>query len=115
MVFMIQGLGGQAWKQLLYYYFVNNSCNAQLLKQYLFEVVEGLISIGLKPVHFVCDQGTHFVNLFKILGVSIEKPYVEINTYRIFVMHDSPHLLKSTRNCLVNNKNTVFFKGNIVS
>lgn len=115
MVFMIQGLGGQAWKQPLCYYFVNNSCNAQLLKQYLFEVVEGLISIGLKPVHFVCDQGTNFVNLFKILGVSIEKPYVEINTYRIFVMHDSPHLLKSTRNCLVNNKNTVYFKGNIVS
>lgn len=57
MVFMAQGIGGQAWKQPICYYFVNNSCNAQLLQHYTFEIIKSLQEIGLKPVHFVCDQG----------------------------------------------------------
>lgn len=115
MVFFIQGISGQFWKQPLCYYFVNNNANAIFLKRYLLEVIAALQDIGLIPVHFVCDQGKNFVSLYKLLGISIENPYIEVNSKKIFVMHDTPHLLKSTRNCLINSKNNVHFDGNLVT
>lgn len=86
-----------------------------MAKTVIVEVMGSLQSIGLKPVHFVCDQGRNFVNMLTLMNVTIENPYFEVNNEKIFVMHDTPHLIKSTRNCLVNSKNTFYFKGHKVS
>ncbi len=88
MTLMVQGIGGAPWSHPLSYFIVHGSCKC----------------------HFVCDQGSNFLNLARVLGVSEEHPYFEVNGKDVFFFNDCPHLLKNTRNCLENSKNKVNFK-----
>lgn len=43
-------------------FMIYNSCKAEDIKSYLFEVIEGLQNIWLKPVNFVFDHIVYFEN-----------------------------------------------------
>ena len=101
MVIMASGIGGQSWSQAISYLFVYGNCKGLTMKTYIFEAISKLQAIALKPCQFVSDQGDNFVNFSKIVGVTLERAYFLVSNERIYFMHDSPHLLKSARNCLL--------------
>ncbi|XP_049315827.1 uncharacterized protein LOC125779232 [Bactrocera dorsalis] len=115
MTIMVQGIGGEPWSHPFAYFFVKGSCKGDVLKKYIFEAITQLQNIGLIPCHFVCDQGTNFQNFASLLGVSASRPFFNVNGKEVYFFYDSPHLIKSSRNCLQNLKNTVFFQNSRVS
>lgn len=78
LVFMVKGLASK-WKQPLSYYFSSNAAPAHSLRTLMFQALEALLSIQLKPVAVVCDQGAPNLSLYASLGVTQEKPYFEVN------------------------------------
>ena len=115
MVIMASGIARQNWSQAVSYFFVYGNCTGLTKKTYIFEAISKLQAIGLTPCQFVCDQGGIFVNYSKIVGVTLEHPYFLVNDVRIYFMHDSSHLLKSARNCLLSNEKKVYFNNKLVS
>ncbi len=110
---VVQDIGGEPWSQPLAYFFVHKSCKGDVLKQYVFEVVSQLQGIGLHPCRFVCDQRSNFVHFARIVGVTEDRPFFIVNGEEIVFFYDSPHLIKSARNCLQNTKNLVSFNGRL--
>ncbi|XP_069965811.1 uncharacterized protein [Bactrocera oleae] len=84
MTLMVQGIGGAPWSHPLSYFIVHGSCKGDVAKKYIFETITQLQNIGLNPCHFVCDQGSNFLNLARVLGVSEEHPFFEVNGKDIF-------------------------------
>ncbi|XP_054091647.1 uncharacterized protein LOC128923155 [Zeugodacus cucurbitae] len=84
MTLMVQGIGGIPWSHPLSYFIVHGSCKGDVAKKYIFEAITQLQNIGLIPCHFVSDQGSNFLYLSRILGVSEERPYFQVNGKDIF-------------------------------
>ncbi|XP_067621448.1 uncharacterized protein [Eurosta solidaginis] len=93
---LVQGIGGKAWNHPLAYFFVHKTCRGSVLKQYVFEIITQLQSIGLHPCQMVTDQGPNFVGFSNIVRVSRERRFFEVNGHKIFYFFDSPHLIKTT-------------------
>lgn len=111
LVLMLRGINFN-WKQPLSYFFVNSTCPVEDLKTIVTESIKRLHLIGLRVRLVISDQGSNFVKLTKVLGVSIETPYFLVDSSKVFYMFDVPHLLKNTRNnffkyhFLINNNKT---------
>ena len=99
LVFMIRGISSK-WKQPIAYYLTNGPCKHKFISIFLFEILNSILDIGLKPVVIICDQGTNNRALFKDLHISISKPFFEFRGDPVFCMYDPPHLIKSIRNNL---------------
>ncbi|XP_054746303.1 uncharacterized protein LOC129250729 [Anastrepha obliqua] len=84
MTLMVQGIGGVPWTHPLSYFIVHGSCKRDVAKKYIFEAITQLQNISLTPCHFVCDQGSNFIYLARILGVSEERPYFQVNGKDVF-------------------------------
>ena len=96
---MIQGIS-TGYKQLVGYAFTASSSSSPYLKDFVFQTIEKINSTGLKVLSIVTDQGNNFYSFFRsTLGVTPDKPYFEHLGYRIYVLADVPHLVKSFRNC----------------
>ena len=65
----------------------NGDCKALALKTYIF------------TYWYDCDQVGKFLNISKIVGVTLECPYFLVSNEWIYFMDDSPHLPISTWNC----------------
>ncbi len=102
LVFLVAGMKIR-WKQAVSYFFVKNAMPAEKLLELLKKVLEELKSVGLTVKTVVSDQGSNFSALLSLLQVSREKPFFYHDTEKIYVLADTPHLLKSTRNCLLKN------------
>jgi hypothetical protein len=104
LVVMVRGLLSN-WKQTVAFYFCKSFCDDT--KQILNDCLDKLLqtSLNVKAV-IISDQGSNFVETVKSLGVSVDKPYFEFhhqgNLKKNYVFYDSPHLLKSVRNTLLN-------------
>lgn len=100
LVFMARGLL-ENWKQLVAHFQVNEACSSEKVK----ELVEGALfqlqSIGLKVVGIISDQGSNFSSFYSAMGVTEDRPYIELCNKRYFTLFDPPHLLKSVRNNLM--------------
>ncbi|XP_023233745.1 uncharacterized protein LOC111633412 [Centruroides sculpturatus] len=70
------------------------------IKDLLCNIIKCLQEVGLVPKAIVCDQGANNMKMRKLLGVTAEKPFIEINDEKIYFFHDLPHLIKSVRNNL---------------
>ena len=69
------------------------------MKDLLFECIQRVTEIGLKVMVVISDQGSNNRNMFeKLLGVSIDKPYFELDNEKVYVMYDPSHLVKNVRN-----------------
>ena len=77
LVFMARGLAAN-WKQPLGFFFSSNAAGSSCLRELLLTVLERLFSIGLVPVVVVCDQASTNRSLLSGLGVTLDKPYVEV-------------------------------------
>lgn len=65
-------------------------------------LVENLELAGLHPVAVVSDQGPKNMGLFTEMGVTLTCPYYNTKSGKpLFVFADSPHLMKSLRNHLI--------------
>lgn len=60
-----------------------------------------LADCGLNVVAIVCDQGPSNQRLFSLLGVSPEKPYIDVHGKLILTLFNPPHLLKSVKKNLL--------------
>ena len=112
LVFMVKGLCAK-WKQPIGYFLSKNAVSADKLKSLVITAVDKLSAIGLDVRIIICDQGSTNQQMLKILGVTVDKPYAEMQGKQVIFMYDPPHLLKSVRNNLV--KHDFLVEGNLVS
>jgi hypothetical protein len=77
LVFMLKGLAYK-WKQPLSFYFSENAAAACFLKEILTELMRCIQAKGLSLVALVCDQGSCNRSLYRMLGISCEKPFFEV-------------------------------------
>ncbi len=99
LVFMVRGLA-KKWKQPIAYFLSRNSTPASTLSSLVSDCLSRLFSIGLHVKVVICDQGVNNQGMFDLLGITAERPFIDIDSNRVFFMYDPPHLLKSVRNNL---------------
>jgi hypothetical protein len=97
LVFMVKGLC-RKWKQPLCYFLSAGATTSDRMRDLVLEVISRLSAAGLTVKIVVCDQGANNRALFTKLGVSVDKPFIDVNGTKTYFMHDPPHLLKSIRN-----------------
>jgi hypothetical protein len=97
LVFMVKGLC-RKWKQPLCYFLSASATCSEKLRDLLLNVIERLGEIGFTVKAVVCDQGANNRSLFAKSGVTVAKPFVEVNQNKFYFLRDPPHLLKSIRN-----------------
>ena len=105
LVFMVQGVGFK-YKQAVGYFIFSKRMNSDQVKPMVLDCITKLREIGAIPKVIICDQGGPHRGLYTKLGATIEEPYFD-HTHndiesRIFTLWDTPHLLKSLRNNLIN-------------
>ena len=99
MVFMIKGLYLN-YKQIIGYFLTSNAMAGHYIKELVLFIVNQLQAVGLVPKAVVCDQGSNNIKVRKLLGVTAEKPFIQVNGENTYFFHDPPHLIKSVRNNL---------------
>nr|CAI5821173.1 unnamed protein product [Callosobruchus analis] len=82
-----------------------------MLEKIIRNIIMKLHQTNLRPRVIVADQGPNNRNAFKGLGATKENPVVMINEKEILLMFDTPHLLKSSRNNLMNKKVDIITDG----
>jgi hypothetical protein len=97
LVFMVRGLY-KKWKQSMAYYFTHASTKAEMLLQFLEEVIDACQNAGLKVVATICDMGSNNVKALKLLKLSEEQPFFKFHNKESAAVFDPPHLLKRTHN-----------------
>lgn len=102
-VFMVRGIKNN-WKQPVGYVLCHTTCSADKLKQYLHRFVVRLTDIGLNVLSVVSDMGSNFIELTKLLGLSVMNSEFKLGNKTLLYFFDPPHLIKATRNCMMMNK-----------
>ena len=97
LLFMVHGLH-RKWKQPVAYYLSRGSTKAEMLQQFLKEVLEACQNVGLHVVSTVCDMGTNNVKAMKLFGSPEGEPFIQFQNQAIATIYDHPHLLKCTHN-----------------
>ena len=100
LVFLARGVT-ENWKQPLCYYFVNESCPFEKVKEKLLQVIDNATEIGLKVTTVVSDLGSNFQQLAHRLKITPTNPYFTHKGRKIFYLYDTPHLIKAVRNNLM--------------
>lgn len=99
-VFMVRSLFSN-WKLIFNYFVTENGLSGEDLKTILLKNIQILSELEITVRAVVCDQGPSNRKAYSLLGVSHVKPYMFINSIKIFCLYDFPHLIKSLRNCLL--------------
>ncbi|KAF0294357.1 Transposable element P transposase [Amphibalanus amphitrite] len=100
LTFMVRGLTGR-WKQAVGFFYSAGPAPAAVLEEQLKTCVRKLRTAGLRVVGAVCDMGKPNQELIKKrLGVTIERPYFDVDGESVIALYDPPHLFKCLRNCL---------------
>jgi hypothetical protein len=97
LLFMVCGLH-RKWKQPVAYYLSRGSTKAEVLVQFLKDVLDAYQNVGLHVVATVCDMGTKSVKAMKLLGSDRIEPFFQFQNQAIATIYGPPHLLKYTRN-----------------
>jgi hypothetical protein len=100
LVFMVKGLRAK-WKQPIGYFLAHNTTAADKLKPLVISAIEKLANIGLIVRVVICDQGATNQQMYRLFGVSVDKPFADVCGTKVVFMFDSPHLLKNVRNNLL--------------
>lgn len=108
-IIMIRAGVCKHWKQPIAFYLLNSTFKEADVQNAIQEAIrrlqnKKLINLllinhyGLKVLVLVTDMGINYQNMIKRFGVTLEKPYFEIDGERIHYFADPPHLIKATRN-----------------
>jgi hypothetical protein len=104
LVFMVRGVR-RHYKEAVAYYFTRDTIKTQQLKEIIVDIIKQLQEVGLNGVATVCDQGsTNRAAIKELCGANTDRPspyYFVVNGNRICTIFDVPHLLKNTRNALI--------------
>jgi hypothetical protein len=71
---------------------------AEVVVQYLNEVIGTCQNAGLKAFATICDTGPSNVEALKLLGATKRKPLFRFHNQEIATVYNLPNLLKCTRN-----------------
>ena len=63
----------ESWKQPIAYYFVNESCSSETVKEKLTDAISKLENIGLNVLGVVSDIGSNFQKFVRELGITARK------------------------------------------
>ena len=96
-VFMMRSVS-QNWKQPFGYFLSSKTVNFRTLKERLVESVRQVRRTGFIPVCVIMDQGSNNCAAVRLLGVTKDKPYFEVDGDRVYFIYDPPHLMKNVRN-----------------
>lgn len=96
LIFMIHGVDSN-WKMPIAFTYAHNTTRPEIIKQLLVALILKLFNININVLSTVCDMGSTNRTALKLLGVTIERPYFELNGKRIYCLNDASHLLKNTR------------------
>lgn len=117
LVFMLQGVC-QKWKIPIAYYFTCGTIKTDKLTVLLPKIIRAVSSTGFSVVATVCDMGSTNIGAFNALsqfpGGSRDGGFFTVDNSKIYAVFDPPHLLKATRNNLLNH-DFHFGKGLIAS
>lgn len=86
--------------QLLAYTIGHASTPSSVIRNLLISLIQELKTVGFTVKAVVCDQGSSIVCLANQLGMSVQKPFFEVENERVYFIFDVPHLIKTTRNNL---------------
>lgn len=97
MVFMIRGLYS-SWKMPICYFLPATSVKNNILSELIVETVQRLLNCGFFIKAAICDQGANNVSALRLLKITKEKPFFEVDGRKIYSIFDTPHLFKNFRN-----------------
>jgi hypothetical protein len=104
LIFMVRGIR-KNYKQTVAYYFTRDTVKTHQLKQIIVHIIKQLQEVGLNVVATVCDQvSTNRTAINELCGENRDRPspfYFVVDGKRICTIFDMPHLLKNTRNALI--------------
>ena len=92
------------WKQTIGYILTNGAANEKSIIKLLRECIAALEKEGFIVLGVTTDLGQNFQAAFKSLGVSASYPYFLIENKTYLVYKDPPHLLRCSRNFVLNNE-----------
>jgi len=92
LIFMVRALH-RKWKQPVAYYLSRGGTNAEMLVQFLKELLDACQNVGLHIVATVCDMGTNSVKAMKLLGSTRGEPFFQFQNQAIAIIYNPPHLL----------------------
>lgn len=103
LVFFVRGMF-LSWKFPFTYFLSQSATSGNILKDLILAVLKKLKEIGLNVKAVVCDQGTNNRNALKLLGVTEPtRPFfLDNDGNKYYTIYDTPHLMKSIRNNLLN-------------
>jgi hypothetical protein len=79
-------------EQPVAYYLSHGRTKAEMLVQFLNEVLGACHSVGLHVVATVCDMGTNSVKALKLFCSISRKPFFQFQNQAIATLYDPPHL-----------------------
>jgi hypothetical protein len=100
LIVMARSLAGN-WEQPVAYYFHGGACNADVMKNLIFQAIIKLTHIGATVHALITGTAPTFLRLSQRLGISAERPWFLVNDEKIFYIFDVTRLMRATRNILM--------------
>ncbi|XP_032670475.1 uncharacterized protein LOC116843811 isoform X2 [Odontomachus brunneus] len=100
LVMIVRSLAGD-WEQPIAYYFQEDTCNVNIVKNLIFLAITKLKSIGVTVHALVTGMAPIFLHLSRRLGIFAEHPSFLVDGERVFYVFDVGRLIRATRNILM--------------
>ncbi|KAK3927524.1 Transposable element P transposase [Frankliniella fusca] len=100
MVGMVRCIYG-SWKQPIAFWYTNRKLTSQDFSKIFKECISAVLSTGLYVRCMVTDGLQKNAAAVRLLGSTMNKPFISVEGQKIFALSDVPHLLKSLRNALM--------------
>lgn len=110
LLLMIRGLKAR-WKLPIAHFFSCGVTKSEALADIVKRTIRELVNVGLRVRAIVCDQGSTNRKAMFLLGVTKTKPYFAVDTNKIYLIYDVPHLIKNIRNNMMRAEGIVFDGG----
>jgi hypothetical protein len=101
LVFLVRGIN-TTFSYPLSFYFSRDATKPEKLYDLGMEHINSLLDCGLNVRATVCDMAGCNRGLHKRLKTNKLKPFIEHRGKKIYVLYDTPHIIKCIRNNLVN-------------
>jgi hypothetical protein len=108
LVVMISGIR-ESWSFLVSFYFSNSNTKSDKLQEIVVRNIESLLTIGFRVRMGICDMSFTNQGLYRRLKVTEDSPFIEVKNSKIYLVHDTPHLIKLVRNNLMS-KNFQYYQ-----
>lgn len=102
-VFTIRGLVS-SWSYIVGHIVSSSAIPGIKLETIVMSIIDKCFDSGIKVKAIVCDQGSNNRWFYKKLNISSENTYFTRNRQQIYCFFCICHLIKSCRNCLMDNK-----------